>query len=485
MSGLAAAGARGGMVTVLSQVVTVALRMGLLVVLARLVAPSVFGVVTIAQAIAAFATSLALLGLGMAAAQAVDLSQNAQSVLSHAQTALGAVLGAAILLLAGPLASAYDHDSLEGVMRWLALVPLLQGLQSQLRIRLVRDLRFGALAMTEVVSLVGSAVVAVALAVADRDYQAVVAQVLVQPFLQLLLLLGVTRWLPSLRVRLDREVREVLAVGGRILVMNLSRNAARSALTPVMGLAVPVSALGQFDRAQQLSTAPVALTVDKLQQVAVPVLSRLRDEPARAEQYLARAQLLTVHLSGTGFLLLAALSPDLVEVVLGERWHLAGVVFAVLCLGSVFRILGEAVTWVFISAGATREGVRMGLWTQPAVVAVSLLGLPWGVVGVAVANSVAWLLYWPVAHRLAARAAGYSSWGLPRHALGALLRLPVPVAAGALVVHRATAGGVGHWSLVLALGSVLVTVPALLALPGGRRDLAAVRHTVALALGRG
>lgn len=481
MSSLAASSARGGLVTVASQAVTVTLRMASLVVLARLLAPEVFGLVAVVQAIALFASSLALMGLGMAAARAVDLSQNAASVLFLVQAALGLLLAGAMYLSADWLAAVYDHPDVAPIVRWLALVPLLQGIQSQHRIHLVRALRLGALAVTEVVSLVLAVAVAVALAARGHGYLAIISQLVLVPLVQLVLLVAVTRWLPSLRVRVTDEVRSVLRAGGDILAMNMLRNVARAALTPVMGLTTGAAALGQFDRAQQLVVAPTNLAVDQLQRVAVPVLSQLRGDPPRMQAYLLRAQLLSTYASATGFLLVAALCPLLVTTLLGDRWHLAGTVLAVLAVGAAVRMPGETTAWVFVAGETTRPGLRFIAWAQPAVVAVSLLGLPWGVVGVAVANTVAWALYWPLAARAAARSAGFSPTALPLDAARILVTFSLPVA-GAGLVGRLVSDGLGAWALLVgtvaavALGALVATV-----VPAVRRDLVTAVRTLRLA----
>lgn len=484
MSSLASSSARGGVITVGSQGLTVTLRMVALVLLARLLDPAVFGLVAVAQAFALFASSLALMGLGMAAAQARELSHNAASVLFHLQAGLGLVLGAVMFMGAGRLAEVYDHADIEPILQWLSLVPVLQGLQSQHRIQLVRSLRFGALAVTEVVSLAVAVTASVALAVAGHGFIAITTQLVLQPLVQLVLLVVLTRWWPTLRVTFTDEVFRVLRIGLDILVMNLLRNVSRSLLTPVMGLTLSPASLGQFDRAQQLAVAPINLTVDQLQRVAVPVLSRLRDDPPRMLAYLLRAQLLTTYASATGFLVLAALCPLLVTTLLGERWGQAGTVLAVLAVGAAVRMLGETMTWVFVASESTRSGLRFTSWAQPAVVVVSLAGLPWGVVGVAVANTLAWLLYWPLAARAAARSASLPGHALPREALRILVSFSIPVSAVALA-GRMVAADLGAWALVIGLLSAGLASAALaVLLPPVRRDLATAVQTLRLAGGR-
>lgn len=460
------------------------LRIVALVALARLLSPEVFGLVAIVQAIALFASNLAQMGLSMAASQAETLSQNSQSVLSHLQTGMGALLALLMVALAQPVAHWYGHEELAAIMMMLALVPLLQGAQSQYRVRLVREMRFGVPAFSEVIALVIAVGVAIVLAAMGYTYIALVAQLVLQPALQFVILAMAARWLPSLRVHWDDEVRGVLRVGGHVLVMNLMRNIARSALTPIIGLSLAPAAIGQYDRAQQLTVAPIYLTTDALARVAVPVLATLRRDPTRQERYLVRAQLLTTYGSATVFMVIGAMCPQIVVLLLGEQWTLTGMIFGVFCVGAVFRILCEVMSWVFVTSDSSRAGAVLSLVAQPLVVAASLIGLPWGVLGVAIANSVAWFVYWPICTYVAARASGLSLAALFQGGGGTLARFPLPVGIGTFVGVRLGDTWGPYGSLACGAAGAVVAGLLMATLPVVRRDLRAVVATARLVIQR-
>ncbi|MBL0887539.1 oligosaccharide flippase family protein [Myceligenerans indicum] len=479
---LARIGARGGAVTLLGQVLMVAVRMGALIVLARLIDPGTFGLVAIVAAISTFAVSVVLFGLPMAVAQAETLSRPAKSTLFLVNVGLGLLLGAALFLSGGWLARAYGDERLVGVAHWLALIPVLIGLATQSRAQLMRSLRFTTLFFAEVVALVVGTGAAVFLAVRGAGLEAVLTQQLAPVALQVVLVVVGGRWLPG-RPGALAEVRSLLAVGLRILGMNVLKNGSRQVIVPVMGLSVPAAALGNFDRAQQLIVTPINLTVDRMQQVVVPVLSKLRGRPARMRAYAQRALLLGAYGTATVFLLLAVLGRPLVRVVLGPGWETAGVVIQILALGATCRVLGQTMQWIFIAAGATRQGLRFNLWTQPLVVAVSLAGLPFGVLGVAVMNSVAWALFWPVATVAAARAAGFPAGSFFVGPARAICLFGIPVAAvAALPLLLGLSDGVTV-VLGLVLGGCAGALSRLL-FRTVRSDLDALVSTARLALAR-
>lgn len=483
MTNLAAAGARGGSITVAGQILAQVVRTVGLIVLARLIAPQVFGLVAIVSTINLFATSIIFLGIGMASAQAVVLSKKAKSSLFYLNGAVGLVIAAGLFLLAEPIAELYGQETLAPIVQWLALIPLLSGIQAQFRINLIRNLRFALVSASEVVSQAVAIAAAIVLAMVGFTYEAIIAQVLVQVIVQLVLIVAFSGWFPGVPGNWRSEVRELLGIGLRIFGINALKNLSRSVVIPALGLVAPASVVGNFDRAQQLVVIPINLSVDQLQRVAVPVLSRLRDQPERMLAFMLRAQLLATYGTATGFLVLAALSQPFVNVVLGPQWAIAGNLLQVLAVGALFRALGQAMQWIFISAGKTGAGLTFSAWSQPAIVAVTLAGLPWGAMGITVTSTIGWALYWPVATVTACRAAGLSFRPLITQPLRIILTFSAPVALGALAARFLP---VDEWATVLLGVAFAAGLAAILiaAVPSIRQDCLTLLATLRLGLVR-
>lgn len=479
---LARTGARGGAVTLAGQVLTVLTRTVALIVLARLIAPEAFGLVAIVTAIATFATAVMLFGIPMAVVRAEHVSARARSTLFLVNVGLGLLFTAAIHLSSGLLARVYDDDRLAGIAGWIALVPLINGLMIQSRTDLMRNLRFTRLFVAETTGLVAGVGIAVVLAARGAEIAAVVTLQVAPVAVQALLVMIAARWLPGRPGEL-REVGALLHVGLHILGMNVLKSGARNVVVPVLGLTVPAAAVGAFDRAQHLIVTPINLTVDQMQRVAVPVLSRLRGEPDRMLAYMRRAQLLGTYGTATLFLVTTALGAPLVRILLGPAWDTAGTVIQILAAGATCRALAQTMQWVFISADATSQGLRFNLWSQPLVAALSLAGLPWGVIGVAVANSVAWALLWPMATLVAARSAGFPAGSLFRGPARALALFGLPVMLAAALPRFLD---LGDWPTVL-LGIGLASCAGLASrwcFRAVRADLDALAATARLALSR-
>lgn len=453
---LAAAGARGGVVTIGSQVLSLITRTVGLIFLARLLPPEVFGLAAVVSSITGFATAIIFLGLPMATVQAETLSQRAKSSLFFINSMLGIALGAVLFFTAPLIADYYNQPALDPMVRWLALVPVLSGIQSQFRLQLIRSLKFTGLAVAEVVAQLLATIAALIFAMHGATYEAVIAQGVIQSASLILIVVVMARWMPTRPGAWASEVKGLMIIGLHIFGTNLLRDGTRNIVVPIMAAFNSPASVGNYDRAQQLSVIPINLTVDQLQRVAVPILSRFRDNPQRMLAYMRRAQLAAAYLTATAFLVLAAVAQPLVVLLLGDAWALAGFILQIMAVGAVFRTLGQSMQWIFIASGSTKEGFTFSLWSQPLIVAISLGGLIWGVEGAAVANTISWALYWPAATWVASRTAGFEARPLIIDAIRAFLLFGVPVGLAAAAAHLLDLPGL----LTVLIGCLFAVVAA-------------------------
>ncbi|KQY98566.1 hypothetical protein ASD19_06935 [Microbacterium sp. Root53] len=398
------------MLSLAGQGVTVLVKLTTIVVLARLITPDEFGVAAIATTIASYVVSLMPLGLTLAVVQAPVVSRAAVSSLFVLNLVIGTLAAGALFGLSFVLPTVYGLPELQPLLGWLALGPLLAALSCQSQAQLLRHFRFSRLIGAEVISQLTALAVTIAIAAAGYGIAALAVQVLLQTGLLSLLVIVFARWRPGRPAPLRGEVSDLLREGMRIFGMNAVSAGSHAAVVPALGVVTEPGPLGQYDRAQQIIFLPVMLAVEQLQRIAVPVLSKLRAMPDRFEVFLVRAQLLLAYPSALVFLCVAALGPQVVEVALGPGWDLAGHLVQVLAIGGVFRTASQSTRWGLIAAGRSREGLVMTTAVQVGVLLITLSALPAGVMGVAIANSIAWGLAWPVSVIVSARTIGVSPW---------------------------------------------------------------------------
>ena len=136
-----------------------------------------------------------------------------------------------------------------------------------------------------------------------------------------------------------------------------------------------------------------------LSTVMLPALSRVQDKPADYARLYSRAlkalSLVTVPLIVFSFVL----AKDVVLVLLGQQWLSAVVVFQLLAPAALVGAINIAPGWLCISLGQPRKQIHYGLVSAPACVLAFIIGVRWGVEGVAAGFSltffiVFWMFVW-------------------------------------------------------------------------------------------
>jgi PST family polysaccharide transporter len=481
---LAASAARGGAITVGSQLIKVVLMLSSTVVLARLLSPHDYGVVAMVVAVIGVGEIFRDFGLSMAALQAKELTRAQQSNLFWINAGVGLTLAVLCFGTSFLLASFYGQPEVAGIAQALSATFLLNGLSTQFKVVINRALRFFHLALVDLLPYIGAFVAALVVAITTGSYWALVLQQLVTAAMTLLLAVGFARWWPGLPSR--APMRHLLSFGVSFAITQLLSYATRNVDSIAIGRVWGSTTVGFYDRAYSLLVMPLTQINTPMTRVAVPVLSRIQDEKDRFVSYLRRAQLVALYVTSTMFCLLVALAVPLVVLVLGEEWRRAGELLAVLAIGGIFRSLQQISYWIYMSLGLAKVQLRFYLVAQPLLVLIIIAGVPWGAMGVAVAHGIAYGLFWVASVLWAIRATKLPLGVLFVDALRSVGLIGVPVAA---LSWLASWLSVDYGPLLQVLAGLAATVVwvafAYFAIPFIRQDLQKLAGFAKLALGRG
>jgi O-antigen/teichoic acid export membrane protein len=478
--GLGRSAARGAGVTLAGQGARILLQLASVTVLARLLDPSDYGLFAVGLVVVGIGEVVRDLGLTTAAIRAPSLTRRQRDGLFWLNTAAGVVLALTAVAAAEPIAAAFGEPQLVPVIRVLAATFLLNGVVAQYRAGLTRDLRFGALAGTDLGAQVLALGTAVAAASLGAGYWSLVVQQLVQGTVVLVGAVSLARWLPG-RPRRGSGLRPFVRFGTGVTGTQLAYYVGNNLDNLALGLTAGPAALGIYNRGYQLLMNPLNQVRGPATNLAVPVLSRLQDDPVRFGEYLRRGQLALGYTLVAAMAIGAGAAVPLVDLMLGARWAEVAPVLALLAVAGSAQTLAYVGSWVYLSRGLAAALLRYTLLTLVLSAVCIGVGSRWGVVGVAAGYATAALLEWPLslwwlsrvtpvpvralltgALRITACAvpAGVASFlgtelaaGAPsvlRIAVGVLAGLAVYAAAAVLPPVRADLRGVAGWARSMA-----------------------------------
>lgn len=462
------------------------LRLLVLFILARLVAPADFGVVGAAAVVMGFSTIFSQLGMAPAIVQRPVLERRHEQAAFSASVGLGLMLGVLLWLLAPTIAAGFRIPAVQPVLRTFAWTFPLAGLSVVGDAMMQRELRFKWLATVEVVSfVVGYGVVGVTLALLRAGVWALVAAEMSKVALYSTILL-LTRPQPFTLRPERRAFAELMYYGSGFTVSKIANYLALQLDNVIVGRWLGAAALGFYGRAYELMAAAPALLGEPVDKVLFPAMAArqgdLRSLASAYQRGIAAMALITLPLST----IVCALAPEAIAVLLGPKWTPVVVPFQILTLGMFLRTSYRISDVVARATGAVyRRAWRQTVYMLCVVVGawfgrrLGIAGVALGVLGALAVNyllmnqlglrlaHLSWRRFWRahLSALLTAGLAGAATWGLaallrsrsvPPAAILAIV-LIVDLGAALLLIRtapRLLLGADGEWMLHRLLESV-------------------------------
>ena len=388
-----------------SQITLQISRMVIALVLARLLAPHDWGLAAMVVVLSGFVVVFTDSALGTALIQRRDLQEEDRSTVFWVNAVIGILLAVGGIGLAGPLASFYGEAEVEPLFAVLSIGFLVTALGSTHSALLVRDMRFNLLELRQIAATIVGAAAGISLAVADYGAWAIVGQQLAEAVTSTLLLWYLTPWHPTATFS-TASLRRLGGFAGIVFAENLLYQAGRNVGSILIGRFLGPASVGAFVLANNVILVPFSRMAGPLQQVFFPAFSQMSDDKERMASVWIRATRLVGLISIPALIGLVVVAPDFVEVVLGPRWRDATPLIQILAIAGLIQSLQTLSGEVLLALGRASTLLRFTMLWFVTNLGAFVLGLQWGIKGVAACSVAATILIEPVRTQMTARALG-------------------------------------------------------------------------------
>jgi teichuronic acid exporter len=397
---------------------------GSTIIIARLLTPEDFGIIAAAMVVTGFLDLATNLGLGAAIIQTPQL-QRRQTEQSMALSVLAAVAAAALLYFFAPLWGSIQGDSrIVAVLRVLGVAVVLTGIHVVPNALLSRDLKFEVVSAANLLQGITTAATSLSLAFVWRSYWALVVGYVVGKAIFTLTILvlrfvrpAVPRW---------SVVGGLVRFGGILTADRFLWYFRQHFDIIIVGAFLGARPLGLYSMAMTLARMPVEKISAVISPVLFPVFSR--SQVSRTELHRQYGQTLA-GLALVGFpagLGMAAVSGDVVPIVLGSQWIPIIPLVSILALGTPFALLSSVNPVTLNAVGRVELSFLMSAVMAVVIPIAILIGTRWGLTGVAIAGIGVYVLMLPIWFSMTSRAIQYP--------LGEYRRILLPPAFGSLVM---------------------------------------------------
>lgn len=329
-----------------------------------------------------FAWIFADLSLGSVLIQRPNLTEADRSTVFWTTVTAGAVMtlvGVALAPLAGVFFSTPAVTPLFATASLLTFISALGGTQMAL---LTREMNFRSLEIREIASTLFGTAAAIAMALMGFGAWTIVGQMLLTAAASTFLVWRLSTWRPKLLYS-RASLRSLGSFGIKTLSSKILSYLTINADNLLIGRYLGSIALGVYTIAYNvmfLATDRIAVPV---QTVFYSAFARLQNDRVRLGRAWLRGTQLVASIAVPAFLGLAVVAPDFVPVVLGPRWHKAVPVLQLLSVAGIAQSFAT-LDWSVIQAmGRPGRVLRFMTFSAAITVAAFVIGLQWGIVGVA------------------------------------------------------------------------------------------------------
>jgi len=339
-----------------NQMLLLAVQLGVMVVLARLLTPRDYGLVGMVTAITGFAAIFVDLGLTTAIIQKQDTTQVEMSTAFWTNNGMGILVFVVVWFLASPIARFYEEPSLIWITRCIGCVFILTPLSSVHNALLMKSLRFRSVVLINSTALLVSSVAAITSAFIGLGYWSLLIQPIVMGFVNAVLLWLIVGWVPSLAFS-GRVLKGFMGFSGYLSLNQAVGYWSRNIDKLMIGRLAGTISLGLYSRAYILMLMPLQQVSNVVDSVLFPAYAKIQNNRREIAQIYLKAMRLTALVTFPISFGLWAISEPAVLVVFGSKWYDAVPILQVLCpLGAVQSILSLNGS-IYLSQGNTRRAL--------------------------------------------------------------------------------------------------------------------------------
>lgn len=401
-SGIREKSLKGGYFTILGQSSTFLINFGSTMIMARLLTPEDFGIITMVTAITGFVMMFKDMGLSSAIIQAHNLNQKKVSTLFWINLAISALLGLLLIGFSPLVAAFYQIPKLIPITSAYGAGVLLAGLSQQHSALLSRQMQFNKLAQINISAVFLSTVCGILAAINGLNEWSIVIQHISLTFFTTVGMWLVCSWKPSLEWK-PLEVKQLLGFGVGISGFNLINYFSRNMDNILIGRYLGTNTLGLYSKAYQLLMLPITQLRDPLNTVCIPALSSLVSAPERFRLYYLKYLSILSFFSMPIVVFMAVFAKPLMLLFLGPGWEGAVLLFQLLTITAFIQPLTSTASLILISTGQSKRYFLFGLINSLLVVASFIIGIQFGIefliIGYAVLHYITllpilWYCFW-------------------------------------------------------------------------------------------
>jgi O-antigen/teichoic acid export membrane protein len=370
-------------------------RFGVSIVVARLLDPKDFGIVSIATMIIFYSNTLTNLGFKSALVQRKEITGDHISSVFTADLTISLFMACLFYFLAPAIATFFHSPESIAVIRVMSLTFVITTFYDLPYTLFRRELNFKVITLVDTAKELFMSIITVTLAVLGFKYWSIVWGQLVPLTLAAIYLI----------IKAERKPRILYKYGAMKDLFNYGVwSFVRSQLSffssrmdrLIVGRYLGTTILGIYDKAKSLSQMPTESISSNINNVLYSSFSRIQDKKDELVNMLKKSIVITSVINFPIFIGLYAIAHHFVPVVLGEKWNAMIVPLQIMCISGLFASFSGLLLTAAVNVGNYKKYTIRIMMATGLLFMLWLVLVRWGIVAVSLGAVVYSLLTFAV-----------------------------------------------------------------------------------------
>jgi O-antigen/teichoic acid export membrane protein len=288
-------------------------------VLARLLSPEEYGLIGIITIFIAVFNSIVDSGFSNALIRKNDTKDIDYNTVFLTNLVISLVLFASLFVSAPAIGTFFNQPQLIPLLRVMGSIVIINAFAIIQRTILVKKVDFKTQTKASLISSISSGIIGIGMALYGFGVWSLVGQQISRQLLNTVFLWLFSHWYPKLQFSFE-SFRDLFKFGWKLLVSGLIDTVWREIYQVIIGKCYSPASLGQYTRAQQFASICSSNLTVVIQRVSFPVLSSVQDDKERLKYGYKRIIKVTMLLTFTLMLGLAAVAKPMILTLIGEQW---------------------------------------------------------------------------------------------------------------------------------------------------------------------
>lgn len=289
------------------------------IILARIIAPSDYGLIGIILIFIAVFNSIVESGLGTALVRKNDCTEKDYNTVFYTNLAMSILLYAILYFSTPLIAVFFNEPQLDILGKVMGCILLINALTITQSVILLKKLDFKGKMYISMQSSAISGVVGITMAYSGYGVWSLVGQQISRQVTQSLLLWIHNKWFPQL-IFSWRSFKELFGFGSKLLVAGIIDTIWNQIYQIVIGKCYTPKTLGLYTKANEFGSIFSSNLTSVVQSVSFPALSKIQDDLVKLKIGYQKVIKCTMLISFPLMLGMAAVAKPMILLLLGEKW---------------------------------------------------------------------------------------------------------------------------------------------------------------------